>query len=277
MIKRIDTHQHFWRYNANEYPWIGQGMDSLRRDFLPADLQLAMSRAGISQSVPVQARQSVAETEWLIRLADENPFIAGVVGWIPLTNANVAGDLERLVTNRKLKGIRHVLQDEPDSHYMLRADFNAGISLLPQFGLVYDILIFERHLPQTIEFVDRHPDQVFVLDHLAKPRVRDNLLSPWRENISEIAKRPNIFCKLSGLVTEAGWLAWSPRDFDPYFDTILESFTPKRILFGSDWPVLLLAAAYEQWVQVVERAISPLSTEEQEQIWSGTAAVVYGL
>lgn len=277
MNTKIDAHQHFWHYNAAEYPWISAGMDALRHDFLPADLKLQMDQAGVSRAISVQARQDLAETEWLLQLAGKNAFLAGVVGWVPLTSANVGATLEHLAANRKLKGIRHVLEGEEDPRYMLRPDFNSGISLLNRFQLSYDILISERHLPQTIQFVDLHPDQVFVLDHLAKPRVREKVLSPWKENVAELAKRQNVFCKLSGLATEGDWKAWRPESFRPYIDAILEAFTPKRILFGSDWPVLLLAGSYAKWVEAVEAEIAGLSADERQQIWSETATKVYRL
>src|SRR6266436_3185699 len=174
----IDAHQHFWAYDQREYGWIQDSMAALRRDFLPADLKPEIDGVGIEGVVSVQARQSLQETRWLLELADQHDFIRGVVGWIPLVSPTVAGDLEPLAANPKLRAVRHVLQDEPDPDYMLRSDFNEGIWALERFGLVYDILIYERQLPQAIRFVDRHPRQVFVLDHIAKPRVRDNLLSP---------------------------------------------------------------------------------------------------
>src|SRR5947209_1697753 len=195
----IDSHHHFWRYDPWEYVWISNTMGILRRDFLPGELQEHIAAAGIDGVVSVQARQTLVETQWLLDLADENDFIRGVVGWVPLTSPSVERDLERFTDRPKLKAVRHVLQDEPDDDYMLRDDFDRGIRALKRFGLRYDLLIFERHLPQAIQLVDRHPDQVFILDHIAKPRIRERVTSPWKENLRELARRTNVYCKLSGI------------------------------------------------------------------------------
>lgn len=274
---RIDSHQHFWQYDPAQYGWINPDMGILMRDFLPADLQKEIAPAGMSGVVSVQAIQTVAETRWLLELARRNNFIRGVVGWVPLIEPDVMELLHELAASPKLVAIRHVLQDEPDPMFMLRDDFNRGIRLLKDLELVYDILIFERHLPQTLSFVDRHEGQVFVIDHLAKPRVREGEISAWRENIRELAKRPNTYCKLSGLVTEAHYRTWTAEQLKPYIETILLSFGPARIMFGSDWPVCLLASGYKQWVDVVDAFIGSLSGDEQQRIWSGTAIEAYGL
>jgi len=251
-------------------------MRVLQRDFLPEHLAEEITRAGIGGTIAVQAA-GAGETEWLLGLAKEWEFICGVVGWTPLVDPRVEDAIERLAANPKLRGLRHVLQDEPDPNYMLREDFNAGIRKLRAFGLAYDILIFERHLPQTIEFVDRHPDQVFVLDHVAKPRIRAGEISPWRENIRELAKRPNVYCKISGMVTEADWTAWTPDQMKPYIHVVLEAFGANRLMFGSDWPVCLVASTYPKWVMLMEEGLQELSIAEQERIWAGTAVEAYGL
>lgn len=274
---RIDAHHHLWKYSAEAYGWMTDSMAAIRRDFLPDDLCRTMRPAGIDGAVTVQARQTAGETAWLLDLAARHHFMYGVVGWAPLVEPAVASELERFAAHPKLKGVRHVLHDEPDDSYMLRQDFNAGVRLLKRFGLVYDVLIFERHLPQTIEFVDRHPDQVFVVDHIAKPKIRERLMSPWRENISELARRPNVYCKLSGMVTEADWRNWTEADLRPYFDAALAAFGPKRLMFGSDWPVLLVAGEYRPWVEIVERAIASLSPDERGRIMGGTAIEAYKL
>ncbi len=274
---KIDSHQHFWRYTPREYGWINDQMTVIRRDFLPNDLRAEMLSAGIDAAVSVQASQTLEETRWLLQLSAENDFIKGVVGWVPLIDANVDEGLAELKSRRKLVGIRHVLHDEPDDFYMLRDDFNRGIDKLKPFGLPYDILIFERHLPQTIEFVDRHEGQVFIVDHLAKPRVKASELSPWRENLHELAKRPNVYCKLSGLATEADYRDWTAGQLKPYIDTVLAAFGPARIMFGSDWPVCLLAAGYKQWVDLVANATSSLSQSDQQRIWAETAVEAYRL
>lgn len=270
---RIDSHQHFWKYDVKDYPWIDDSMQMLRRDFLPADLKPEIDRVGIDGTIAVQACHTVAETDWLLELAARNAFIRGVVGWAALADAGVGAVLERLADNPKLKSIRHVIQAEPDDDFILGGRFNAGIGLLSQHGLAYDILIYERHLPQTIRFVDLHPNQIFILDHIAKPRIKDHALSPWRENITELARRENVYCKLSGMATEADHRAWTPQQLEPYIDTVLEVFGPRRMMFGSDWPVCLLATSYAGWFDLVKK----LSESEQERIMGGTAIQVYRL
>ena len=273
----IDTHQHFWKYNADEYGWISKGMEKIRRDFMPADLKKNIDRTDVTVVISVQARQKLEETNWLLSLASENDFISGVVGWFPLADPEIEAILERYSENKNLKGVRHVLQDEPDPYYMLRKDFNRGICLLPRFSLIYEILIYEHHLPQTITFVDKHPNQIFVLDHIAKPLIRENVLSPWKENITELARRENVFCKISGMVTEADHHHWNENQLKPYFEIVLDSFGPSRLMFGSDWPVCLLACGYEQWVEIIYRFIASLSPDEQKQIWEENARNVYNL
>jgi len=252
-------------------------MGLLRRDFLIQDLRDVLEESDIDGVITVQARQVLAETQWLLDLARSHDFVRGVVGWVGLADPKVERDLEHLSTHAKLKSVRHLLQDEPDDFYILREDFNRGIKLLQGFGLRYDLLIFERHLPQTIQFVDRHPNQIFILNHIAKPRIRQGVISPWRENLTELARRENVFCKLSGLVTEASWQSWTEADFDPYLQIALTAFGPKRVIFGSDWPVILLGSSYKCWVDVVQRSISHLSEYEQERIFGKTATEVYRL
>jgi len=277
MISKIDTHQHFWKFDAAEYGWIAPDQQVLRRDFLPADLEKEMAAAGIGGSVSIQARSSLEETRWLLELAGQHAFILGVAGWVSLIDPNVKAALEKFASNKKLRSIRHVLQDETDERYMLRDDFNRGIRELKHFGLAFDVLIFERHLPQTIQFVDKHPGQVFIVNHLAKPRVRYQALSPWRENMRELARRPNIYCKISGLATEADHAKWTEAQLEPYIDSVLSIFGSNRTMFGSDWPVSQLAIRYRRWVAIVEKGVSKLSQTEQKQFWAGTAREAYGL
>ncbi len=274
---RIDAHHHLWKYDAPQYPWISESMGILQRDFLVQDLLDVLTESGIDAVVTVQARQALAETRWLVELARHHDFIRGIVGWVALTDPRAERDLEHFSKHAKLKSVRHALHDEPDDLYILREDFNRGIKLLKDFGLRYDLLIFERHLPQTIEFVDRHPNQIFIVDHIAKPRIREGVISPWRENITELARRENVFCKLSGLVTEASWRSWTEADLDPYLQIVLAAFGAKRTMFGSDWPVMLLGSSYKRWVDVVQRSISQLSEYEQERILGKTATEVYRL
>lgn len=274
---RIDSHHHFWKYDPKEYSWIDESKRVIRRDFLPADLKKEIDQVKIEGVVSVQARQTMEETNWLLGFAAAYPFIRGVVGWAPLADHKIASILEPLAAEPKLKAIRHVIQDEPDHDFILGSDFNAGVQVLQHYRLVYDILIYERHLPQAIRFVDRHPNQVFVLDHIAKPRIKDHALSPWRENIAELAKRENVYCKISGMVTEADYQRWTPEDLEPYFDTVLTVFGPRRLMFGSDWPVCLVATSYSRWFKLVATQIGKLSQPEQDRILGETATVAYNL
>ncbi len=274
----IDAHHHLWKYTAAEYGWIGPEQQVIRRDFLPEDLEPLMHHFGIEGTVAVQARGTLEETAWLLDCAAKHPLIRGVVGWVPLTDGSgVKRSLEQFAGNRKLRGVRHVVQDEPDPRYILRRDFNEGVSALRETGLRYDILIFERHLPAAIEFVDRHPNQVFILDHVAKPRIKDSILAPWDRNMREMAKRQNVYCKLSGMVTEADPKRWTAEDLQPYIDLVLAAFGPRRIMYGSDWPVMLLAGDYVKWYGTVTNAIAKLSKAEQDRIMGGTAAEAYGI
>jgi len=273
----IDAHHHLWKYSQEQYPWMLAGMENIRRDFLIPELHSVTREAGVTGTVAVQARQTIGETDWLLGLARDNELIRGVVGWVPLIDADVAKHLERFSGNRKLKGIRHVLHDESDDFYMLRDDFNRGISLLNDFGLRYDILIFERHLLQTIQFVDRHPKQLFIVDHIAKPRVKDRVRSSWEAEIAELARRDNVYCKLSGMATEADWKGWTESDLRPYFDTVLAAFGPDRLMFGSDWPVILVACSYKCWADTVRSWIAELSPADQLSIMGGTAKMAYSL
>jgi len=273
----IDTHHHFWNYAPIEFNWIDDGMASIRRNFLPGDLQKTISGTGVEGVISVQARQIVEETDWLLKMASENEFIKGVVGWLPLASDKIQSLLEKYAANTWLKGVRHVVQGEPDPEFILGTQFNRGISLLKEFQLVYDILIFEHQLPNTIRFVDQHPDQVFVLDHIAKPKIRMNEIQEWGKNLKELAKRENVSCKISGMVTEADYKYRTPERLQPYFDTVIEAFGPSRLLFGSDWPVCLVATGYKDWLSLVQMVFGGLSQEEQNQIFYQNAVRIYQL
>jgi L-fuconolactonase len=273
----IDSHHHFWRYSPAEYGWIDDGMAAIRRDFLPADLRREMAVAGVDAVVSVQARQSLEETRWLLALAAQNPFIAGVVGWVPLVSPSVATTLAELAAQSKLVAVRHVLQDEPDSQFMLRADFQAGIRALQAFDLTYDVLIYDRHLPQAIELVDRHPSQRFVVDHMAKPSIKQGAIEPWARWLRELARRPHVSCKLSGLVTELGRPDWTSAELRPYVDVVLDAFGPDRVLFGSDWPVCLVVCGYARWMATVKELIAHLSPTERAAILGENARRLYRL
>ncbi len=273
---RVDAHQHFWHYTTEEFGWIDDSMAAIRSDFLPSDLAPLLRVSGVDASIAVQARQSMEETEWLLNLSRTNDWIAGVVGWAPLTEPAVEATLQRLAANPKLKGVRHVLQGEPDA-YMAREDFNAGVAQLRRYGLTYDLLVLERQLPAAIAFVDRHPQQPIVLDHLAKPLIAAGELDPWRAHICELAQRPQLCCKLSGMVTEADFDHWTMEQLRPYVDTVLEAFGPKRLMFGSDWPVCTVAASYQRWHSTIASLLSELSGDEQASIFGNTAVSFYRL
>jgi L-fuconolactonase len=273
----IDAHHHLWKYNRRDYGWMSDSMTPLRRNFLIPELEYVIRESGVEGTIAVQARQTTKETAWLLDLAARHSFILGVVGWVPLVSPDVTRHLEQFVKQPKLKAVRHVLHDEPDDFYMLRDDFNRGVGALQHYRLAYDILIFERHLPQTLAFVDRHPRQIFVLDHIAKPRIRDGVLSPWQERMKDLAKRENVYCKISGMVTEAEWKTWTPDSLRPFFDIVLSAFGPKRLMFGSDWPVLTLAGDYKAWMNTFRSFICELSPDEQESICRGTAIAAYQL
>jgi len=252
-------------------------MEAIARDFTPEDLRVELRAGGFDGSIAVQARQSIEETEWLLKLADDTACIEGVVGWAPLTSPDLGKILERWKPHRKLKGLRHVIQAEADDEFILRRDFNAGITRLAGTNLVYDILIYEKHLPAAIQFLDLHPNQIFVLDHIAKPRIREKVIEPWRSALTELAKRENVYCKISGMVTEADWKNWTPAHLRPYLDTVLRAFGPKRLMFGSDWPVCLLAGSYQNWHQTAQDLLAQLSPYEKEQIFGAVATKVYSL
>ena len=273
---KIDAHQHFWKYNPAEYSWIDESMSVIRKNFLPENLKYIMTDTGIDGTVAVQARQTLHETEWLLKLAEENSFIRGVVGWLPLIESGIEKDLEHFSSFSKLKAVRHVVQDESDA-FLLRPDFNRGIKLLKKYKIAYDILIFEKQIPATIEFVDMHPEQIFILDHAAKPLIKSNVIEPWRKNIKSLAKRRNVYCKISGMATEADLQNWTTNQLKPYFETILECFTPGRLMFSSDWPVCLQSCSYKMWNETVKNWINDLSKSEKSRIMGGTAIEAYNL
>jgi L-fuconolactonase len=273
---KLDSHQHFWRYDEAQYPWIPKG-SPLHRDWLPTDLQPLLTQARLDGSIAVQARQNLEENRFLLELADRHPLVKGVVGWVDLQSERVEEQLAQFAPHPKFVGVRHVVQDEPDDNFMLRPAFLRGIGKLRQFELTYDILVYPRQLPAAIELVRRFPEQPFVLDHIAKPHIKDGALSPWREQMRELAKAPNLLCKVSGMVTEANWSYWQPTDFKPYLDVVFEVFGPDRLMYGSDWPVCLLAGSYVRVHQLASDYIRQLSTAEQEKIMGQNAATFYGV
>ena len=274
---KIDTHQHFWKYSKEEYPWIAEGMEVLAQDRLPADLNPLLEENNIEGTVAVQARQVVEETEALLAMAEEYDFIRGVVGWVDLRKPNVEAQLEQFKDRTKMVGVRHVVQDEPDEKFVLRDDFMRGIGKLKAYGLVYDILIFPHQLAASIELVKRFPEQVFILNHIAKPNIKDKQMSPWESDIKKLASFENVSCKISGMVTEADWYNWSAEDFRPYMEVVLEAFGIKRLTIGSDWPVCTLAGEYGCVVSIAADFIAQLSDNEQKAIWEENPKRIYGL
>ncbi|MCC6232516.1 MAG: amidohydrolase family protein [Verrucomicrobiales bacterium] len=273
-MMRLDAHQHFWRYDAEQYPWIPPG-SALHRDWLPADLLALQQPLGFQGSIAVQARQSLAESDWLLGLADACPALLGVVGWVDLRHPDVALDLARLARHPRFVGVRHVVQDEADPDFMLQPEFQRGLSLLADFDLTYDFLVFHHQLPATLEVARRLPHQAFVLDHVAKPAIRDRGFEPWATHLRALAKLPNVHCKVSGMVTEADWKRWRPEDFRPYLDLVFEAFGPTRVMFGSDWPVCLHAAAYDRVVALLEDYASSLDSAQRAAFFGGNALRFY--
>ena len=274
---RLDAHQHFWQYSPTEYEWISDQMDALQRDFLPRDLQPLLTQNRLDGSIAVQARQNPAETGWLLDLAEQNKFIRGVVGWVDLCALSLHSELDLLAKRKKLVGVRHVLQDEPDDRFMLRPEFLRGISELAAFGLVYDLLLHPRHLPIAVQLVREFPQQVFVLDHLAKPPIASGQLEPWKHDLHELAQFPNVHCKLSGMVTEAKWMQWRPDEFTPYLDAVFEAFGASRLMIGSDWPVCTLSSSYSETLGIVLNYTAHLSADQRDEVLGGNCAKIYGI
>jgi L-fuconolactonase len=268
---KIDAHVHFWRYDPEEYGWIDQSMAALQRDFLPAGLKSAMDRAGVEACVAVQARQSIEETRWLLDLADAHPFIAGVVGWVDLQSDEAGAQIEPFGRNPRLVGLRHIVQSEPDDRFLLRPAFCRGIAMLEDLDLAYDILIYPKHLAVAAEFVARFKRQRFVIDHLAKPDVRSGEFREWSKGLRRLAAFPNVYCKLSGLVTEADWGRWTAGQLRPYLDAAFECFGAHRLMAGSDWPVCTVAADYGRTWAIVNDYLRDRPSEERDAVLGGSA------
>lgn len=274
----IDSHHHLWKYSAQQYPWISDQMSVLRRDFWSQDLQSIADENQIDGFVTVQARQSLAETETLLALAEEQPLIKGVVGWVDFASDQVERQLDAFADQPKLKGLRHVVQDEPDDRFILGENFNRGIRALVGRGLVYDVLIFSRQLGPSIEFVRSHENVSMVLDHIAKPTIHAGGVDPqWESAIRELASLPNITCKFSGVATEVADPTWDIHTVRPYWDTVLDAFGPSRLMYGSDWPVCLLRTEYGRWVDTVRTLADELSSDERDEFLGGTAKRIYHL
>jgi L-fuconolactonase len=273
----IDSHQHFWRYDRVRDAWITDAMAVLQRDFLPEHLAAELTANGIDASIAVQADQSETETMFLLGLADKNDCVAGVVGWVDLRSPHIPERLEHFSRFSKLRGFRHIAQAEPDDRFLMGEDFVKGVAQLRSFGFTYDILVYPRQLRAAIELVNRLPEQRFVIDHCAKPEIKAGKTEPWATQMRKIAQHKDVFCKVSGLVTEADWKHWKADDFKPYLDVVFDAFGPDRLMFGSDWPVCLLAATYRQVKKLVEDYVKEYPPAFQEKVFGGNAARFYGL
>ena len=273
----IDSHQHFWNYEPEKHLWIDDEMSVIRRDFLSDDLQKVFAENGVDACVAVQADQTTEETNFLISIAENNNFIKGVVGWVNLRSESIEDDLLKYKKYNVVKGFRHVVQGEQDNNFMLRPEFLRGIELLGKYDLCYDILIFPHQLGATLELVKKFPNQKFVIDHIAKPYIKDGFFEGWAVMMREIAKHQNVYCKISGMITEADYKTWTPEQVHPYMKLVLESFGASRVMYGSDWPVCLVAGNYSMVKALVTDFISDLSQEQQNAIMGGNAAKFYNL
>src|SRR2546423_8095434 len=273
----IDAHQHFWKYDPIRDSWITDEMSALKHDYFPENLAHELDANGIDASIAVQADQSENETLFLLDMANRHDRVAGVVGWVDLRSLRLAERLQFFSQFPKLRGFRHIAQAEPDDRFLIRDDFVKGVAQLGQFGLAYDILIFPKQLHAALDLVAKLPDQRFVIDHLAKPEIKTKKIEPWAAHMRSIAQNKNVYCKLSGMVTETHWRHWKPDDFNPYLDVVFDAFGPDRLMFGSDWPVCLLAASYTQVKQIIDGYLQTCSAEDKDKIFGGNAIRFYRL
>lgn len=276
----VDAHQHFWDPATADYPWMSDELAAIRRRFAPDDLRPIVERRGVTRTVLVQTRSSLPETVEFLETAASTDFVAGVVGWVDLTDEAIADVLGRLrsgPTGRWLVGIRHQTHDEPDPDWLTRPEVMRGLRAVARAGLPYDLVVRTRELPASLEIATQIPELALVVDHIAKPEIRDGLFEPWAERMAALAAMPNVTCKVSGMVTEADWSSWKRADFRPYVDLVLGWFGPRRLLFGSDWPVCLLAATYDEVLDAAEELLAGLTTAERDEVFEGTAKRVYGL
>ncbi|VTS01160.1 amidohydrolase family protein [Tuwongella immobilis] len=278
MPSRIDSHQHFWDLETFSYPWLhAPALQPICRSFLPADLAPMLQQSGIEQSIFVQVQHTLDENRWVLKLVEANPFIAGVVGWVDLASPAVEEQLAEFTPHPKFVGIRHITQDEPDDDFIIRPDIRRGLAALEKHSVPFDLLFYVKHLKHTVALATEFPNLPMVIDHLSKPVIKAQSLADWEANFRAAAQFPNVYCKLSGMITEADWASWKPADLKPYIDIALEAFTPKRLMFGSDWPVCLLAGRYAQVVDALEANLAGLSADEREQIFCRTAREFYRL
>jgi L-fuconolactonase len=276
----VDAHQHFWDPARAEYPWMTVDMGSIRRRFGPEDLAPLVARTGVDGTILVQVQASINETREFLAIAAATPLVAGVVGWVDLAAAGVPDAIASLRSGpggERLVGLRHQVHDEPDPLWLSRPDVRRGLAAVDRAGLAYDLLVRPRELPAALEAVRALPDVRFVIDHLGKPSIRDRQLQPWADLIAPFGALPNVWCKMSGLVTEAEWGTWQPEDIGPFVDHALEVFGPERLLFGSDWPVCLLAATYDQVLELAERSLAHLDAVGRAAVFGGNAVAAYRL
>ncbi len=273
----IDSHQHFWKYELVKHEWIDHAMSVIRKDFMPSDLQKVYTENGIDGCVAVQADQTLEETDFLLDLASKNDFIKGIVGWVDLRAENIEEVLEKYSKCLKMKGFRHVVQGEVDHNFLLRPNFLKGISALEKYNFTYDILVFPHQLGAALEFVKRFPNQKFVIDHIAKPCIKDGFFDGWAILMKEIAKQENVFCKVSGMITEADYNSWTEKQLKRYLELVFNAFGTNRIMFGSDWPVCLVAGNYQQVKEIVTNFISKFSKADQKAIMGENAIKFYNL
>lgn len=272
----VDSHQHFWEYNIHRHAWIDDSMQVLKRDFLPQDLLTELQKNHVDGCIAVQADQSIEETHFLLSLAKNNNFIRGVVGWIDLRDVQLADKLEQLRDYSLLKGFRHILQSEsPD--FMLQDSFLNGIALLEKYGYTYDILIYPNHFNAALKLVQTFPSMRFVVDHLAKPDIKGKQMDQWKQGIENLSQCSNVYCKISGMATEADWNTWTVDEFMPYLDNVVSLFGMKRLMFGSDWPVCMLATSYEKWLDLLKAYFSAYSPQEQAAFFGLNAVEFYHL
>jgi L-fuconolactonase len=276
---RIDAHQHFWDISRLTYPWMPSDPSPLRRNYLPSDLKPILETHRFEGSIVVQAHHSLDETRWLLELARDNEFIKGVVAWVDLTDPQVGKTLDELQRDPHFKGVRHLVHDESDPRWLLRADVLQGLAALEERGIPYDLLLRPVHLPLVPELAGKLPGLPMVIDHIAKPSIAMGIATGefdrWARLMEAVFPIPNLCCKLSGMITEAAWHNWSPSDLRPYVAHVLQGFGPNRLMYGSDWPVCLLAGTYKEVFAACTQALGPLPMDEREQILGGTAMRFY--
>ncbi len=274
-MRKIDAHHHLWEFNTTDYGWMDDSMKILKKNYFPVDLVSELQENGLEGTVVVQARQKYDETSWLLKLAEENEFIKAVVGWVDLRSPDLEREMEPFVNHPYLKGVRHVIHDEPDLDFMLGSSFMKGLKYIEKYGLTYDLLLFPQHLPNAIKLVNKFPSLQFVVDHIAKPRIAEGLLEPWAADIMKLASFSNVCCKISGMVTEADHASWKYEDMVPYLDVVTEAFSTKRLMIGSDWPVCLLAGSYSEVLSISEKYFDSFSEDEKDEVFYRNAKDFY--